>query len=177
MGRPSKLTDRQWADIERRMVGGEAVRALAREYKIQPSTIRERLSARVEATKTAAASMAKAGELLDKLPISAQINARSLADRLRGISDNLAAAAELGAMTAHRLQALANSEVQKVDDARPLDSLEALKGVALLTKLANDSAETGLNLLAANKDRIKDQEAAAAKTLTDDELMRIAGQE
>jgi hypothetical protein len=80
-----------------------------------------------------------------------------LAEKLRSISTSLASAADLGAKTSHRLQALANSEVGKVDDADPLsvDSLTALKGVGVLTKLANDSASIALNLLAANKETVK----------------------
>lgn len=78
-----------------------------------------------------------------------------LAEKLRSISGSLASAAELGAKTAHRLQALANSEVAKVDDAQPLESVDALKGVSALTKLANDSASIALNLLNANKETVQ----------------------
>ena len=79
----------------------------------------------------------------------------SLAEKLQNISQSLASAAEHGAATAHRLAALANSEVAKIDDAAVLapESLEAMKGVAALTKLSNEAAATGLNLLAANKKR------------------------
>lgn len=82
-------------------------------------------------------------------------------------------------MTAHRLQALANSEVQKVDDAEPLASLEALRGVQVLTKLANESAQTGLNLLTANKKTVEDnnrapvQELAPVEDVPDTQLARI----
>jgi len=90
------------------------------------------------------------------LPVSEQLIAVNLASKLRAISDNLASAAQYGAQTAHRLSALANSEVSKVDDAEPLKSIESLKGVAALTKLANDSASIALNLLAANKETVKE---------------------
>jgi hypothetical protein len=53
------------------------------------------------------------------------------------------------------LNALANSEVAKVDDADPLGSLEALRGVGVLSKLANESAAVALNLLAANKPAVE----------------------
>lgn len=86
------------------------------------------------------------------LPRIQQYRAESLADKLVSMSQSLADAGQLGAKTAHRLQALANNEVNKVDDADPLESMEALKGVAALTKLANDSSSIALNLLAANKD-------------------------
>ncbi len=67
----------------------------------------------------------------------------------------MASAARYGAATAHRLSALAHSEVQKVDDGSLLESMDTLKGVAGLTKMVNDSAAIGLNLLAANKEGVK----------------------
>ena len=75
--------------------------------------------------------------------------------KLRSISTSLASAAELGAKTSHRLHALANGEVAKVDDADPMKKIDNLRNVGVLTKLANESAHVALNLLAANKDRVK----------------------
>ena len=159
MGRKSKLTEKQWLEIERRILEGEAIRALAKEFGVSESTIRDRgISARAQKTKEVANQIVTAERALAELPISAQINAQNLAAKLRSISDSLASAADLGAKTAHRLQALANSEVAKVDDADPLaeESIAALKGVGVLTKLANDSSSIALNLLAANKDTFKE---------------------
>lgn len=155
MGRKSKLTDQQWADILRRIaVDGEAVRPIAREYGLTEAAIRKRLGAQSTQVKTVANQIVSAERALSALPISSQITAVNLASKLRAISDNLAAAAMHGAATAHRLNALANSEVAKVDDADPLGSLEALKGVGVLSRLANESASVALNLLAANKETV-----------------------
>lgn len=88
------------------------------------------------------------------MPVAQQYVTVSLAEKLRNISRSLASAAELGAATSHRLHALANSEVAKVDDAEPMASIESLRNVGVLTKLANDSSHIALNLLAANKDRV-----------------------
>lgn len=90
-----------------------------------------------------------------ELPYAKQVIVHDLSRRLANISNSLASAAELGAATAHRLSALANSEVAKVDDAEPLASVENLKGVAALTKLANESATIALNLLNANKETVQ----------------------
>jgi hypothetical protein len=92
---------------------------------------------------------------LQALPPAQREVAVTLADKLRSISESLASAADLGAKTAHRLQALSNAEVAKVDDAEPLGSIESLKNVGILTKLANDSAAIALNLLAANRDAVQ----------------------
>lgn len=161
MGRKSKLTPAQWATIERRLLEDEPRRAIARDYDISERSIREHFEGKVEdvksvAQKIVAAEVAKdeASRALQELPPLARKSANNLAEKLRSISDSLASAGQLGAATAHRLNALANSEVTKIDDANPLGSGESLKGVMVLTRLANDSASIALNLLAANKETV-----------------------
>jgi transposase-like protein len=181
MGRKSKLTPDQWAEVDRRVLEGEAIRALAREFGISDAAIRERIAkaGKLPVIQEVAAKLVEAERSLAALPLSSQITARNLAQKLLSISDNLATAAEYGAKTAHRLQALANSEVVKVDDAEPLKSLDALKNVGVLTKLANDSASIALNLLAANKDAIKkinDNIPPDTPDLTVSEFERVARQ-
>lgn len=161
MARPSKLTPEQWQQIERRLAAGEGPSALAREFGVGKSTISGRVSAHSERVREVAIKVAEAQTALSTLPVAQQHNALNLADKLRSISTSLASAAELGAKTAHRLSALANSEVAKVDDAKPLESVESLRGVSALTKLANDSASIALNLLAANKEAVQRMGAPA----------------
>lgn len=145
------------------MLEGEAVRALAREFQVSEAAIRARKTTHVEQIKSVANQIVATERAIQSLPIPAQITAHNLAAKLRAISDNLAGAAHYGAATAHRLQALANSEVAKIDDADPLKSGEALKGIMVLGKLANESASIALNLVAANKDAIKKAEEEAAQ--------------
>ncbi|MDE1905952.1 MAG: hypothetical protein KGH75_05820 [Rhodospirillales bacterium] len=179
MGRPSKLTDRQWSEIERRMVNGEAIRALAREYGIQPGSIRAKLSIRVENTKLAAESIVKTGELLDKLPVIAQQNAHGLADRLRSISSHLAGGADYGARTFHRLSMIANTKAEEIDESATLtDNAEAIRSVMAIQSAANEAAKTGINLLAANKDAIKNlnrepNDGPGLPALPDDQLAKV----
>lgn len=186
MGRPSKLTARQWGEVQRRLLAGETARALGREFGISEAGIRKKfganqtLSAQSSQVRTVAEKLADANTALEALPVAQRAVAMDLAEKLRNISGSLASAAELGAKTAHRLQALANSEVGKVDDAEPLASVEALKGVSALTRLANDSASIALNLLAANRDTVKkmneegDGALGTAASMTDDHLAEIA---
>lgn len=157
MGRKSKLTAVQWAEIDKRRIEGESRRALAKEYGVSEAAIREREQkiGRAPTVQKVAKMIVETDAALSALPISAQISAQNLASKLKSISASLASAAEQGAATAHRLSALANSEVAKVDDSNPLESVEALKGVSALTRLANDSASIALNLLAANRDTVK----------------------
>jgi hypothetical protein len=155
MGRPSKLTDAQRTEIKRRLLDGDKPAELAREFKVSKATI-SGVSKRAEEVRAVANQVVSAERALGALPVSEQLLTVSLASKLRSISESLAAGAELGARTMHRLHALANSEVAKVDDADPLASMEALKNVGILTKLGNDSAHVALNLLSANKETIRE---------------------
>ena len=164
MGRKSALTEKQWAAIEKRILEGEAVRALAREFDISEAAIRKRLGARTNDIKVVANQLVVAETAFSKLPISAQIGARTLADRLKAISMNLASAAEYGAATAHRLTGIAHAKVQEIDDADPFgkESAAALVGVTALTNLANLAAEIPMGLLKANKELIAASEKPGA---------------
>lgn len=169
-GRPPALTPKQQEEVRRRLAAGEGVRALAQEFKVGKATI-GRLAGHTGQVRKVAETLAAAQNALAALPIQQQHMALSLADKLRSISDNLASAAELGAKTSHRLQALANSQVAKVDDADPMQSIAALRDVGVLTKLANDSASIALNLLAANKERVHALDAPADNLPTTIELV------
>lgn len=160
MGRLSKLSDLQWHTLHDRLVQGESASALGREYGVSESAIRKRfgsvksISEQSAKVREVAQILADASDALQELPPAQRPAAISLSEMLRSMSRSLAHAGDLGAKTAHRLQALANSEVAKVDDADPLQSLDALRGVGALTKLANDSAAIALNLIAANKETV-----------------------
>lgn len=156
MGRKSSLNDKQWAEIEARMVKGERGRRLAEEFGISEAAIRKRFGAQCAQIKAVANQMVAAETAFSALPISAQIAARTLADELKEISMHLAGAARYGAATAHRLSGIAHSKVGEIDDAAPLndDSMKVLKGIAALTQLANQAAEIPLNLLKANKETV-----------------------
>ncbi len=158
MGRKSKLTEEQWEDIKQRILKGELAAALAKEYGVDRAAISRRLSENIATVKTVANQILATESALRSLPIAQQINAINLADQLRSISGHLAGAANYGAATAHRLSGIAHGKVALIDDASPLDeqSVESLKGIAVLTKMANDSSLIGLNLLKANKEAIDD---------------------
>jgi hypothetical protein len=157
MARPSKLTDRQWEAIGKRLLAGESTSGLAREYGVSKGAISQRFSKRTETIKATAGLLVRTDEAMGKLNVSEQLAARSLADTLRSISEHLGQAANYGAMTAHRLSGIANAQVEKIDDQDPLngDSIETLKGISALTRLANDSAEIGIGLLKANKETVE----------------------
>lgn len=154
MARPSKLTDAQWESIGKRLLAGESAAALSREFGVSKAAISVRFSKRTEAVKSVAKQIVETERALSFLNVSEQIAARSLADDLKAISEHLAGAARFGAATSHRLAGIAHNKVVEIDDAKPLneESLASLKGIAVLTRMANDASEIGLNLLRANKD-------------------------
>lgn len=158
MGRPSKLTEQQWAEIGKRLLAGESQGSLAKEFGVSKAAIQKRFSGRIETVKAVANQIVETENALRKLPVSDQLSAITLADELRAISMHLAGAGKFGAATAHRLSGIAHAKVQEIDDAAPLDgeSLESLKGIAALTRMANEASQIGVNLLAANKEAVKE---------------------
>lgn len=163
MGRPSKLSEKQWGEIKQRLLKGEKAADLAREYGVSKTRISERFSERIGTVKAVANQLVAADAALRALPVTEQVQALSLADELRAISMHLAGAAKYSAATSHRLSGIAHAKVQEIDDAAPLDdeSREALKDVAVLTKIANDAAVIPTALLSANKETVKDLNQAA----------------
>lgn len=154
MGRSSKLTEKQWAEIGRRLTAGEPAAMLAKEFGIDRAAISRKFSQQVKTVKSVANQLLAAEVALHALPIAQQLSAITLADQLRSISGHLAGAANYGAATAHRLAGIANGRVAQIDDATPLDEdgMVELKAIAVLTRMANDAAEIPLNLLKANKE-------------------------
>jgi len=178
MARPSKLSPDQWEALHKRLLAGETARSLGREFDVSEGAIRKRfgayqsVSTQSTQVRTVAGKLADAHTALQALPAAQRQVAVTLSEQLRDISSSYAAAAVLGTRTGHRLHALANAEVCKVDDADPLSdkSLTALKGVGVLTKLANEALIPASNLIAANKDRIKELEAVDAAAHGDGHL-------
>ena len=151
MGRKSKLTDKQWDEIRKRYLAGEKGRVLAREYDVSETAIRKKIGLQCVQIKTIADHVFEAETALKKLPISSQIATLTLVNEMRSISDHLSSAAQYGASTAHRLSAIANAQVVKVDGADPMNSQEVLQGISALTKITNDSAKLGIDLINASK--------------------------
>ena len=172
MSRPSKLTDQQWEKIGKRLLAGESTSELAREFGVSKGLISQRFSKRVETVKAAASLLLKTDEAMNNLNVSEQLAARSLADQLRSISMHLGHAANYGAMTSHKLSGIANAKAQLLDESVDVDSddgLAKLRGIAALTKLSNDSAQIGMDLLKANREAVESisqPEKNTIKTIT-----------
>ena len=156
MGRPSKLTDKQWSEIEERHRSGESLNALSKEFKVSFSSVQAKVSGKVKNQKKLAEQLAKVEIEVERLPISDRVSVRSLADDLKSISGHMISAAKFGSMTAHKLNAIANVQAERIDETASLEeNAGAVRSVVVMTEAANKAAVIGLNLLAANKDNMK----------------------
>lgn len=159
MGRPSKLTEAQWQEITARLSKGEKASDLAREFKVSKASVSVRVSKlaknRKEIVESVANQLVSSAKAYGALSVSEQQDALSLGVRLTNTSYHMGGASETGAAIAHRLTRIASTEMDKVDDANPLETLHHLKAVSTLLQVAKDAAHIPLNLLAANKDQIK----------------------
>lgn len=162
MARPPKLTPEQLIQIEMRLLAGESPEKIAPEFGVSGMAIRKRFgsnqsrAAQSLNVKQAAQQLVEARAAIQALPPAHRSVALSLAD----LSETVLRTAEIGSRTAYRLTSLANSQAAKIDDADPTKdnspSLNALKSVVMLTKAANESSVLTSNLLAANKDRLRE---------------------
>ncbi len=136
------------------MLDGEDAWNLSKEFGVTYNAIKKRFGSVVNQIKTVANQIVAVENNFRNLPVSSQIEVVNLTAKLRSISEHAAGAAEFGMMTAHRLSMLANVEAEKIDDARPMESIEVLKGIAGLTDIANKSSQIGLSLLNANRETV-----------------------
>jgi hypothetical protein len=181
MGRPSKLTEKQWEEAIAAVQAGGTLRAVAAKFDIALSPLAKRVKEQKEQddlARSLANQLVMAERGIKDLPIKVQIKAHSFADDYRAMSMHLAGAGKYGAATAHRLSAVAHSEVQKLDDVTPLSpaGVEIIKNVAVLTRTANEASVIPIGLLKANKDSLEDADrfdGRRMQELTDDELLAI----
>jgi hypothetical protein len=156
MARPSKLTDKQWETIGKRLLDGEKPSDLAREYGVSKAAISQRFSKRIETVKTVAHQMVALDDAMGKLNVSEQFAARSLSEKLKAMRESMGSAGESLAGIAQRASALANETFQKVNDADPFseESVKCIKGVGVLLNVANQAAELPMMLIKSAKDMV-----------------------
>ena len=168
MGRPSKLSDRQWDRVGARLAGGETTTALAKEYGVSKAAVSKRLSERTKQVQAAAGLLVQTETAMQKLTVSEQVTAQSLANGLMAISASLIHAAVSGAATAQHLSGIAHkAALQILEVPTDEDAMQALKGVAALTRTANEASGIGIDLLKANRDALASSlKPGAAESLT-----------
>jgi hypothetical protein len=160
MARPPKLTDKQRSEIQRKHVAGITTRVLAKEYKVSQATISACIAGRTEVVKTLAASIVRDERMLESLPVSDQMTVLSLADRLRGISDGLATAANNNANVAARLSAMADRKAALYElrdrEAKQEELFKPKSNLRMITSLVDTATRAsliGTNLLNTNRNK------------------------
>lgn len=158
MGRKSVLTEKQWNEAKERILKGENRGAVAKSYGISYNALKKHFGSEIEQIKAVANQVIEAEQAFYALPIGSQISSQNLINELRAVSFHLVGAAKNSAMTAHRLSGIANMQVDKIDDARPMDNEEAITAITTFTKMANESSKIGLDLLKANKEGMSEEQ-------------------
>jgi hypothetical protein len=83
MGRPSKLSHRQWDDIGHRTLHGESGASLAREFRVSKAIVSARFAERNRRIRQVAQMLLDAGQALRGLSQAEQLAALNLADDQR----------------------------------------------------------------------------------------------
>ena len=158
MARRSKLSDSQWAEIQRRLLSGEGTRALAKEFGVGAARVSERFSEHVPKLKNLANQLATVEDAVQKLPVPEQAAVRNLADNLRGIFNGVARAVRAGADTAAILHEQAEERAKSImraepDEAGHLVDSAVRSDVTDLQIMGNRALSPALRLVIANRDR------------------------
>jgi predicted DNA-binding protein YlxM (UPF0122 family) len=154
MGRLSVISDKQWQTIESRVLSGESIRSVAKDYHVSEGTIRSRINTQTKPIKNIANQLASAELALESMPINTQVKIRTLADELKDISHHLASTARLGVMTANRLATIANVTAEKINEDNPIESEEAIKVVKVLGGMVNEHTHAAISLMNSNKEQV-----------------------
>lgn len=161
MGRPSKLTDHQRAEAQRRLTGGESYLDVSKAMKIPKTTLVRNFSDQIPKLKNLAGALASIESEIAALPVMDQRTVRTITDQMKAIQEGTLAAATNHAQNAHRLSEMATKKLAMVDETAVMlnqeSGVEDLRQVARLTALSNEAMKTPMGLMTANKDKGKDQ--------------------
>jgi hypothetical protein len=160
MGRKSRFSEKEWEAIDRRLLEGEAARAIATELGCSEAIIRARKKARVEKIKDAANQVVAADRALKGLDLPAQRAALTFAQRLQAMGDGLAEAGMLGAQNAADLKFVGRGELAKalafLEKGDVKSAGEALERVKQLGALANDEADIAVRLTTSQREAVRE---------------------
>jgi hypothetical protein len=165
----SKLTHRQWANIERAVLrDGESMNAVAKRYGIGESAVRQKLAkVKTEMVEEAAIKLAEGEKAIRQLKPIERVRARSLAEMLTEMSHTMSEVAEMDMRNA---LALTRMKADRIAEMMPGDA-DALKEVVMLSEAANKSSKLGVDLMTVGKQTLIEKEKEQDK---DKEVMTMA---
>jgi hypothetical protein len=153
MARKSPLTDKQWSDIERRLLNGESANSLAKEFGISEGAIRKRFGAKVRTIKEVGKQLVDAELALENLDIGTKVRTRKYADELKAMLGSLTTAGALSAKTSSKLALIAHAQAELIDPRKTIEeNKEAIRSVMAFQAGANNAAQIGLGLMKTNQD-------------------------
>ena len=154
-GKERIFTTAERTQIIERILGGESLSIIGADYGVSKATLSRKFSDAINSIGTTALQVLKADEMLERLKRSDRIVATSLAERLRAISQAAAESANSGMQVSTKLMELA---AQKAEALPEEFDLEDVRPIAALVETANKGAEQAYRMLAANKDRVQEDE-------------------
>lgn len=161
MARPGLLTDRQKAEIIKRVIeGNEDQRTIAKEYKVSQATVSVLVSNQLPLIKKAASAIVQAEEAVKALPVPNQSIAQVLADNMMGVSRHLSAAASKSSKAADIVADKALARAKSLDG----DDIEGLKAVHALATTMNELAKPGMGFLQISKGKDAPQQSITVYT-------------
>jgi hypothetical protein len=153
MSRRPVLSESQRAEIMKRSIAGQTAYRIGKDMGIPESTVRKNLGPKDQVL-AAASTIISAERDLSSLSIPAQMVAFDLLSGLRAISNNLTRAAVLGSENAARLHTIAKMQLDRATIDPEAFDVELARDVGGFTRMANEAASLGMQLVSANKDHM-----------------------
>jgi hypothetical protein len=153
----SKLSDKQWQDIIKRKLEGEANTTLAKEFGVTEGAIRNRVTTTCNKIKDTANQIVAAELSFSELPDGTKDITIDYARNLRAMSNNMLSAGVHSSSTSAKLAKVASAMANKIEYRETMtveeieEQLILLKSVIALQNTANTANVIPMGLLGLNK--------------------------
>jgi hypothetical protein len=153
----SKLTDKQWQEIIKRKLDGEANTVLAREYGVTEGAIRNKATTICNKIKDTASQIVAVEAALSSFPDATRLITIDYASELRVMSNNMLSAGVSSSGTSAKLARVAQAMATKIQYHETMtpeemeEQLLLLKSVIALQTTANTANTIPMGLLSLNR--------------------------
>jgi transposase-like protein len=143
MAAKKKLSEDDWARMIERVIAGDAVRAVARDFGVSDTAIRKRVGLQSNLIKDVAKQIVDTKAALEGLQPSLQLVALSFADKMISIQNDLSDVAVAGARSAKILTEAAHNNLIMAKDIGEGE----VKAVMIAANIANAAGKMGMDLM------------------------------
>lgn len=154
MARPSKITDEELEQIANRVLAGESLSAVCREFGVDKGNTQRRITQRNTTIKALANQKATVLAEIRAQPVKQQLLINELAEGIMAMNSNLLKHGVSASVRGAELSAAANKRLAMAISEDGTVDVEALKEVAALGRMANEASEVPMGLVKANQDAI-----------------------